>query len=109
MFRFEGPAARRLRRQAAQRARWEIALLALAAGHWAYHKNREWDLAVKDLVASRGGRSDLDGLDDLDDAGPSTSAPDAIDLTSTDDVFGAPATRQVLVTHVLGDEGTLRR
>lgn len=91
MFRFEGPAALRLRRQAAQRTRWELALLALAVGHWAYHKNREWELLVKDLVVSRGRRLDLD---DLDDAGPSTTAPPhAIDLTSTDDVFGAPAAR----------------
>jgi hypothetical protein len=91
MFRFEGPAARRLRRQATQRARWEIALLLLAVGHWAYHKNREWDLLVKDLVASRAGEYDFD---DLDDGGPSTTAPpDAIDLTSTDDVLRAPAAR----------------
>lgn len=91
MFRFEGPAARRLRRQAAQRARWEIALLALALGHWAYHKNREWDLAVKDLAAARTGWLDLE---DLDDAGPSTTGPpDAIDLTSTRDTLGAPAAR----------------
>lgn len=91
MFRFEGPAARRLRRQAAQRARWEIALLALAVGHWAYHKNREWNLLVKDLVASRGGCFDFDDLDDLD---LSTTTPlKAIDLTSTDDVFGVPELR----------------
>ncbi len=63
---------RRLQRRAAQRRRWELALLALAVGHWAYHKNREWDLVVKDLVAIRGWQSDLDALDD---AGPSTTAP----------------------------------
>ena len=91
MFRFEGAAARRLRRKAAQRTRWEFALLALAVGHWAYHKNREWDLLVEDLVASRGRQFDLDNLDD--EAPSTTAPPHAIDLTSTEGAFGAPAAR----------------
>jgi hypothetical protein len=91
MLRFEGPATRRLQRRAAQRTRWELALLALALGHWAYHKNREWDLVVKDLVATRGWQSALDALDD---AGPPTTTPShTIDLTSADEAFPAPITR----------------
>lgn len=50
MMRLEGPSARRLRRQLAQRRRWETALLALLFGHWAYHKNREWNALVNDLT-----------------------------------------------------------
>ncbi len=50
MMRLEGPAARRLRHRLAQRQRWELALLALAVCHWAYHKNRDWDLLVSELV-----------------------------------------------------------
>ena len=66
-------------------------MLALAVGHWAYHKNREWNLLVKDLIASLGGRP---GVDDLDDPGPSTTPPPiAIDLTSTNEVLGASAAR----------------
>jgi hypothetical protein len=88
MLRFEGPATRRLRRRAAQRTGWELALLALAVGHWAYHKNREWDLVVKDLVATRDRPSPLDVLDD---AGPCTTAPShTVDLTSADEAFRAP-------------------
>ncbi len=91
MLRFEGPAVRRLQRRAVQRRRWKIALLALAVGHWAYHKNREWDLVVKDLVTARGLEHDLDAVDD---AGPSTTAPShSIDLTVADKAFEVPATR----------------
>jgi hypothetical protein len=91
MLRFEGPAMRRLQRRAAQRRRWELALLALAVGHWAYHKNREWDLVVKDLVAMREWQSALDALDDT---GPSTTAPShTIDLTPANEVFRAPVAR----------------
>ncbi len=91
MLRFEGPAVRRLQRQAAQRRRWELALLGLAVGHWAYHKNHEWNLVVKDLVAIRGWQSDLDALDD---AGPSTTArPHAIDLTPADEAVRVPVGR----------------
>ena len=94
MFRFETPAARRLRRQAARRTRWEIALLALAVGHWAYHKNREWNVLVKDLVASRGRQFDLDDLDGPDAEGRWSTAPaHAIDLTSTDNTLDVPAAR----------------
>ena len=89
MLRFEGPAARRLRRRAALRARWETALLALAVAHWAYHKNREWNLVVKDLVASRAGLSDLDVLEDVGTG--TTAPPSAIDLTSDDDIVIEPA------------------
>jgi hypothetical protein len=91
MLRFEGPAVRRLQRRAAQRRRWELSLLALAVGHWAYHKNREWNLVVKDLVAIRGWQSDLDAPDD---AGPSTTAPPhTIDLTPADEALRAPVAR----------------
>ncbi len=91
MSRFEGPAVRRLQRRAAQRRRWELALLALTVGHWAYHKNREWDLAVKDLVFNRGWQSALDALDD---AGPSATAPShTIDLTPADEAVRAPVAR----------------
>lgn len=91
MLRFEGPAVRRLQRRAVQRRRWEIALLALAVGHWAYHKNREWDLVFKDLIAAQGLEFDLDTVDD---AGPSTTAPlHTIDLTSADEAFQAPDVR----------------
>jgi hypothetical protein len=91
MMRFEGPAVRRLKRRAVQRRRWEIALLALAVGHWAYHKNQEWDLAVKDLITARGLELDLDAVDD---ARPSTAAAShTIDLTAADEAFQAPATR----------------
>jgi predicted metalloprotease len=91
MLRFEGPATRRLQRRAAQRTRWELALLALAVGHWAYHKNREWNLAVKDLVVTRDEQSAIDALDD---AGPSTTAPShTIDLTSADEAFPEPVAR----------------
>ncbi len=91
MLRLEGPAVRRLQRRAVQRRRWELALLALAVGHWAYHKNREWDLVVKDLVVSRGWQSALEALDD---AGASTTAPShTIDLTSADEAFRAPVAR----------------
>jgi len=87
MWRFDGPAVRRLRRRAVQRTRWELALLALAAGHWAYHKNREWDMVVKDLVAIRGWQSVLDLHDD---DRPTTTAPSqTIDLTAADE--GLPA------------------
>ena len=96
MSRLEGPAARRLRRQAARRTRWEIAIFALAVGHWAYHKNREWNLLVRDLVSSRDAQVVLDGVED---AGPSTTTPPhAIDLTSTDDELKAAADRKLLVT-----------
>jgi hypothetical protein len=91
MIRFEGPAIRRLQRRAAQRRRWELALLALAVGHWAYHKNREWDLAVKDLVAIRNWQSALDAIDDAE---PSTAAsPQTIDLTPADESLWAPVGR----------------
>jgi hypothetical protein len=91
MLRFEGPATRRLQRRAAQRTRWELALLALAVGHWAYHKNREWNLVVKDLVATLNWQSALDALDDGE---PSTTAPShTIDLTSADDALAAPVAR----------------
>jgi hypothetical protein len=91
MLRFEGPAVRRLQRRAAQRRRWELALLALAVGHWAYHKNREWDLVVKDLVGIRAWQSALDALDDV---GPSTTgSPHTIDLTPADEAFRAPVAR----------------
>jgi hypothetical protein len=94
MLRFEGPAVRRLQRQAAQRTRWELALLALAVSHWAYHKNREWNLVVKDLVGIRGWQSDLDALDAFDDAGPSTTAPPhTIDLRPADEAVQAPVAR----------------
>jgi hypothetical protein len=83
---------RRLQRRAAQRRRWEVALLALAVGHWAYHENREWDLVVKDLVATQGVEFDLDGLDDTR---PSATRPShAIDLTSPDETFRAPAVEE---------------
>lgn len=95
MVRFEGPAARRLRERAARRTRWEIALLALAVGHWAYHKNREWDTFVKELAIPRGGRLDLDDVEDFDDlAGEGrwpAASPRAIDLTRTNDALGASA------------------
>ena len=91
MFRFEGAAARRLRRKAALRTRWEIALLTLVVGHWAYHKNREWDLLVKDLVAARGRQFDLDALDD--EGPPTTALSHSIDLTSTEDALDSPAAR----------------
>jgi len=91
MLRFEGPAVRRLQRRAVQRKRWELAVLALAVGHWAYHKNREWDSVVKDLVAIRGWQY---ALDDLDDAGPSTTAPShTIDLTPADEAVRATVAR----------------
>lgn len=93
MLRFEGPGVRRRQRRAAQRRRWELALLGLAFGHWAYHKNREWDLLVKDLAATRGWPSALDALDD---AGPSATAPShTIDLTLTpaEEASRAPVAR----------------
>ncbi len=91
MFRFEGPAVRRLQRRAVQRRRWELALLALAVSHWAYHKNREWDLAVKDLVAIRNWQSALDALDDAEP--PTTAPPRTIDLTPADEAIRAPVPR----------------
>ena len=91
MIRFEGPASRRLRQRAAQQRRWQLALLALAVGHWAYHKNREWDLAVKDLVANRNWQSALDALDDAE---PSiTASTQTIDLTPADEAFRAAVGR----------------
>ncbi len=91
MIRFEGPAVRRLQRRAAQRRRCELSLLALAVGHWAYHKNREWDLAVKNLVAIRNWEAALVALDDAE---PSTTAPpQTIDLTPADEEFRAPVGR----------------
>ncbi len=90
MLRFEGPAVRRLQRRAVQRRRWEIALLALVVGHWAHHKNREWNLVVKDLITARELELDLDAVDD---AGPSTAAPShTIDLTAADEALQAPVT-----------------
>lgn len=91
MFRFEAPATRRLRRQATRRTRWELGLLALAAGHWAYHKNREWNLVVKDLVASRAGDLFFDAADP--EGRPMTAPARAIDLTSSDDTLDVPAPR----------------
>ncbi len=68
-----------------------MALLALAVGHWAYHKNREWDLVVKDLIAARGLELELVAHDDAE---PSATAPShTIDLTPADEAFGAPAAR----------------
>ncbi len=91
MLPFEGPAVRRLQRRAAQRRRWELSLLAFAVGHWAYHKNREWNLVVKDLVAIRDWQSALDALDD---AGPYTPLPShTIDLRPADEALGTPIAR----------------
>jgi hypothetical protein len=63
MMRLEGPAARKLRRRLARRQRYELALLALAVCHWAYHKNRDWDLLIRELTSADPyeGFTDLDG------------------------------------------------
>jgi hypothetical protein len=66
-------------------------MLALALGHWAYHKNREWNLAVKDLVTIRDWQYAIDALDD---ANPSTAAPlHTIDLTPADEAVRVPVAR----------------
>lgn len=80
MMRLEGPAARKLRRRLARRQRWELALLALAVCHWAYHKNRDWDLLVSELVSDDpyDSAADLDGR-----AGPvELAARQTLDLSA---------------------------
>lgn len=93
MMRIEGPAVRRMQQRAAQRRRWELALLALAVGHWAYHKNREWNLAVKDLIAARGEGLSID-VPDYAEAFATVPSHD-IDLTSAEvaSAFPVPADR----------------
>ena len=51
MIRIEGFAARKLRRRLERRQRWELTLLALAVCHWAYHKNRDWNVLVNELIS----------------------------------------------------------
>ena len=88
MMRREGPAVRRMQQRAAQRRRWELTLLALAVGHWAYHKNREWDLAVKDLIATRG--QGLGSDVPAQAQAPATVPFHHIDLTSADEASASP-------------------
>lgn len=78
----EGPMARRYRRKLVQRRRWELTLLALAIAHWAYHKNREWNALVTDLVSGRPDPHDLDPDLDLVAAPPTAVPRSRIDLTS---------------------------
>lgn len=83
MMRLEGPSARRLRRRLARRQQWELALVALAVCHWAYHKNRDWDLLVRELTFG----DPYDGVADLDGrALPGEPRPcETIDLTAPAD------------------------
>jgi hypothetical protein len=83
MMRLEGPSARKLRRRLARRQQWELALLALAVCHWAYHKNRDWDLLVSELTSGDpyDGFADLDGHALQGEPGPY----ETIDLTAPAD------------------------
>ena len=76
----EGPSARRRRRELAQRRRRTLALLAIAVGHWAYHKNRAWNDMISELTYSRPYADELDIV--TSNAASSPATPARIDLTS---------------------------